>query len=137
MRVILYFVFLNFRYRAGSASESFNLQLFMKLFNLFVENLRISMRSIRANMVRAILTMLIIGFGIMALVGILTAIDAIRTVITEEFSRMGANTFSIESRSINVHFGGVRERRRNYDYISGSTNLECDIKCTSTRQISV
>jgi putative ABC transport system permease protein len=62
--------------------------------------------------------MLIIGFGIMALVGILTAIDAIRTVITDEFSRMGANTFSIESRSINVHFGGERERRKNYDYIS-------------------
>ncbi len=76
------------------------------------------MRSIRANMLRAILTMLIIGFGIMALVGILTAIDAIRNVITEEFSRMGANTFSIESRSMNVHFGGERERRRNYDYIS-------------------
>lgn len=76
------------------------------------------MRSIRANRVRAILTMFIIGFGIMALVGILTAIDAIRNSITEEFSRMGANTFSIESRSINVHFGGERERRRNFDYIS-------------------
>lgn len=90
----------------------------MKLVNLFVENFRISVRSIRANSVRAILTMLIIGFGIMALVGILTAIDAIRNSITQEFSRMGANTFSIESRSINVHFGGERERRRNYDYIS-------------------
>lgn len=90
----------------------------MKILHLFSENLRISMRSIRANMLRAILTMLIIGFGIMALVGILTAIDAIRNSITEEFSRMGANTFSIESRSVNVHFGGQRERRRNYDYIS-------------------
>ncbi len=59
----------------------------MKILNLYVENLRISMRSIRANMVRAILTMLIIGFGIMALVGILTAIDAIRNSITDEFSR--------------------------------------------------
>lgn len=90
----------------------------MKVFQLFSENLRISMRSIRANMLRAILTMLIIGFGIMALVGILTAIDAIRNSITEEFARLGAHTFAIESRSINVHFGGERERRRNYDYIS-------------------
>ena len=90
----------------------------MKVFHLFSENLRISMRSIRANMLRAILTMLIIGFGIMALVGILTAIDAIKHSITEEFTRMGANTFTIESRPINVHFGGERERRRNYDYIS-------------------
>lgn len=90
----------------------------MKLVHLMVENFRISIRSIRANSLRAVLTMLIIGFGIMALVGILTAIDAIRNSITQEFSRMGANTFSIESRSINVHFGGQRERRRNYDYIS-------------------
>ena len=44
----------------------------MKILHLFSENLRISMRSIRANRVRAILTMLIIGFGIMALVGILS-----------------------------------------------------------------
>jgi putative ABC transport system permease protein len=90
----------------------------MQLLNLFGENMRVSLRSIRTNMVRAILTMLIIGFGIMALVGILTAIDAIRNSITEEFSRMGANTFSIESRTINIHFGGQRERKRNYDYIS-------------------
>jgi putative ABC transport system permease protein len=90
----------------------------VRILNLITENLRISLRSIRANMLRAVLTMLIIGFGIMALVGILTAIDAIRNVITEEFSRMGANTFTIESRSINVHFGGQRQRRRNYDYIS-------------------
>lgn len=90
----------------------------MKLVNLLVENFRISIRSIRANSLRAVLTMLIIGFGIMALVGILTAIDAIRSSITQEFSRMGANTFSIESRSINVHFGGERERKKNYDYIS-------------------
>ena len=72
----------------------------MKLLHLYAENLRISMRSIRANMVRAVLTMLIIGFGIMALVGILTAIDAIRNSITEEFARMGANTFTIESRTL-------------------------------------
>jgi putative ABC transport system permease protein len=90
----------------------------MKILNLLIENFRISTRSIRANMLRAILTMLIIAFGIMALVGILTAIDAIKGSITDEFSRMGANTFSIESRSINVHLGGERERKRNYDYIS-------------------
>ncbi|KKK70792.1 hypothetical protein LCGC14_2920410, partial [marine sediment metagenome] len=75
----------------------------MKTLNLLIENFRISTRSIRANMLRAILTMLIIAFGIMALVGILTAIDAIKGSITDEFSRMGANTFSIESWSINVH----------------------------------
>ncbi len=105
-------------YTAGGKVWSINCHEFMKIVNLYSENLRISMRSIRANMLRAVLTMLIIGFGIMALVGILTAIDAVKHSITEEFTRMGANTFSIESRPINVHFGGERERRRNYDYIS-------------------
>lgn len=86
--------------------------------NLFGENIRISTKSIRANIVRAILTMFIIAFGIMALVGILTAIDAIKSSITQEFERMGANTFTIESRSMNVQIGNKRYRRRNYDYIN-------------------
>ena len=109
----------------------------MKLFSLFSENLRISLRSIRANMLRAILTMLIIGIGIMALVGILTAIDAIRHSITEEFARMGANTFSIESRAINVHFGGERERRRNYDYISYYQAREFKESYTFPAEVSI
>jgi len=90
----------------------------MRIIHLYLENLRISLRSIRANMLRAVLTMLIIAFGIMALVGILTAIDAIRNSITEEFARMGANTFTIESRTLNIHIAGQTERRRNYDYIT-------------------
>ncbi len=69
-------------------------------------------------MLRAILTMFIIAFGIMALVGILTAINAIEKSITEEFARMGANTFTIESRSMNVQIGDKRYRRKNHEYIS-------------------
>lgn len=90
----------------------------MKFLNLLQENLRISAKSIRSNIVRAILTMLIIGFGIMALVGILTAIDAIRSSITTEFARMGSNTFTIESRSMNVQIGNKHYRRKNHQYIS-------------------
>jgi putative ABC transport system permease protein len=62
--------------------------------------------------------MFIIAFGIMALVGILTAIDAIKNSITDEFARMGASTFTIESRSMNIFIGNKRYRRKNYDYIS-------------------
>jgi putative ABC transport system permease protein len=103
---------------AGIGDYSYFFTSEMKLIHLYYENLRISLRSIRANMLRAVLTMLIIAFGIMALVGILTAIDAIRNSITEEFARMGANTFTIESRTLEVHIGGRTERRRNYDYIT-------------------
>ena len=72
---------------------------------MFIENVRIALKSIRTNLLRTILTIFIIAFGIMALVGILTAIDSIKSSLTESFSLMGANTFTIESRSMRVHIG--------------------------------
>ena len=85
---------------------------------MFVENVRIAMKSIRTNLLRTILTVLIIAFGIMALVGILTAIDSIKLSLTESFSLMGANTFTIESRSMRVQIGNQKYRRKNHEFIS-------------------
>ena len=62
----------------------------------FSEILSMAFQSIRANMLRAVLTLLIIAFGIMALVGILTAIDAIAFSLNDNFSGLGANSFSIQ-----------------------------------------
>ena len=85
---------------------------------MFFENLRIALKSIRTNLLRTILTIFIIAFGIMALVGILTAIDSIKNSLTESFSLMGANTFTIESRSMRVQIGNQSYRRKNHDFIS-------------------
>jgi len=85
---------------------------------MFVENVRIAMKSIRTNLLRTILTVMIIAFGIMALVGILTAIDSIKYALTESFSLMGANTFTIESRSMRVQIGNQSYRRKNHEFIS-------------------
>jgi len=85
---------------------------------MFIENVRIAMKSIRTNLLRTILTVLIIAFGIMALVGILTAIDSIKLSLTESFSLMGANTFTIESRSMRVQIGKQNYRRKNHEFIS-------------------
>ncbi|PKP22630.1 MAG: ABC transporter [Bacteroidetes bacterium HGW-Bacteroidetes-21] len=82
----------------------------MKLSAAFKENLRISVDSVRSNKVRAALTILIIAFGIMALVGILTAIDAIRSSLNSNFSNLGANTFKIESFQVKMKMGEHRER---------------------------
>jgi putative ABC transport system permease protein len=87
-------------------------------FGLFIENIRIALKAIRTNMLRTILTVFIIAFGIMALVGILTAIDSIKNSLTESFSLMGANTFTIESRSMRVQIGDQTYRRKNYEFIS-------------------
>ena len=83
------------------------------------ENIKIALESIRNHMLRASLTVLIIAFGIMALVGILTAIDSIKLSITDNFARLGANSFSIRARSMVVQTGGARQSqvftRINYD----------------------
>ncbi len=55
------------------------------------------LRSIQANMLRSVLTALIVAIGITSLVGILTAIDAIETSVNQSLSSLGANTFDITS----------------------------------------
>jgi putative ABC transport system permease protein len=90
----------------------------MKFGTLFFENLKIALQSIRSNLLRTILTVLIIAVGITALVGILTAIDSIKNSITKEFTFMGANTFTISSRGMRIQVGSKRYRSKNYSYIS-------------------
>jgi putative ABC transport system permease protein len=92
-------------------------QIKMKV-GIFRENIRISFRAIKSNRVRAILTICIIAIGIMALVGILTAIDAIKSSLTNQFTMMGANSFTIASRGLNIHIGDNRTRTKNFSRIT-------------------
>lgn len=89
----------------------------MKLI-LIYENLKIALGSIRSNLLRTILTILIIGIGITALIGILTAISSIQSAISSRFTGMGANSFTIENRGMNVQVGKSSLRQKNYGYIS-------------------
>lgn len=75
----------------------------------FTEVFRQAFQNLRANRLRAILTLLIIAFGIMALVGILTAIDAIAYSLNDNFSGLGANSFAIERKS-GANVRGVRQK---------------------------
>jgi putative ABC transport system permease protein len=59
------------------------------------DTLSLSFRTIRSNKLRTGITVAIIAFGIMALVGINTAIDAMKQKFTESFSAMGANGFTL------------------------------------------
>lgn len=90
----------------------------MRFGTLFFENLNIALQSIRGNLLRTILTVCIIAVGITALVGILTAIDSIKNSITKEFTFMGANSFTLNSRGMRIQVGDKRYRTRNYSYIS-------------------
>jgi len=85
---------------------------------LVVENVNISLISIRIHLLRTILTILIISFGIMALVGILTATDSIKYFLTQNFSMMGANTLTIRNRSMNIHMGDGGHKEKRYEPIT-------------------
>ncbi|MFO7790878.1 MAG: ABC transporter permease [Bacteroidales bacterium] len=90
----------------------------MKIGRVFSENIKIALVSIRTNMLRTSLTVLIIAFGIMALVGILTAVESIKQSIKNEFSNMGANTFTVQKMRRSVQGSSGNKRRQEIKNIS-------------------
>ena len=62
---------------------------------LFRENVKIALGSIRTQLLRTILTVVIIAIGIMALVAVLTVVSAFKYNLTSTFASMGSNTFNI------------------------------------------
>jgi ABC-type antimicrobial peptide transport system permease subunit len=60
-------------------------------------NISLAFKAIITNRLRSILTIVIIGIGIMSVVGILTAIEVIKESMYSNFSSMGANSFQITS----------------------------------------
>ena len=105
--------------------------------SIFKENLKISLKAINSNRVRAILTMCIIAFGIMALVGILTAIDAIKSSITSQFTMMGANSFTITSRGMNIQIGNSKYRAKNFSRISFRQAIDFKENFTEPAWVSI
>jgi putative ABC transport system permease protein len=80
------------------------------MFKLFRENVRIAIGSIRTQLLRTILTVLIIAIGITALVGILTVVSALENTLSSDFASMGANTFNINQYENTTRRHGGRER---------------------------
>lgn len=81
------------------------------MFSLVRENIRIAFNSIKSQLLRTILTVLIIAIGITALVGILSAVSALETTISSDFSSMGANTFNIQRYKFTAqNRGGDRQK---------------------------
>ena len=76
----------------------------------FREIISLAFESVRSNWLRATLTLMIIAFGIMALVGILTAIDSAIYSLNDNLSSLGANTFNINPRGEGL--SGNREGRQ-------------------------
>lgn len=82
------------------------------------ENIKVALTAIRSQMLRTTLTVLIIAFGIMALVGILTSIDALKESINSSFSSMGSNSFTIRNSGMNIHMGGRGKKPKKHEKIT-------------------
>jgi putative ABC transport system permease protein len=78
----------------------------------FSETFSLSWSAIKASPLRTVLTSLIISFGIMALVGILSATDALKQSLESNFTSLGANTLTLRN-SQGGFFAGGANRRQN------------------------
>ena len=82
------------------------------------ENITIAWRSIKGQLLRTILTIFIIALGIMSLVGMLTAIDVLKQSINDNFSFLGANTFTIRNRGFRAAFGKGGQKPKKHPVIT-------------------
>lgn len=115
---------------------------------VFRENIKIAMGSIRAQLLRTILTIVIIAIGITALVGILTVVSAIDNELNSKFASMGSNTFNInqyefstrnqgggEIEKINpiISYPEAKAFKEKYDYPFTHTSIS--FTATSTAEV--
>ncbi len=108
------------------------------------ENIKVALRSIKSNFLRALLTLLIIAIGITCLVGILTAIDTVLLSMSDSFSRMGANSFNVypsrentrdgkeTKRGEPITFRQAMEFKDSYDYSGAKVSINTFCKWNST-----
>ncbi|UAB80861.1 ABC transporter permease [Marixanthomonas sp. SCSIO 43207] len=82
------------------------------MFSLFRENVRIALDSIKSQLLRTILTVIIIAIGIWALVGILSAVKVLENTISDNFASMGANTFNVQRYELQVQSQRGGERKK-------------------------
>jgi putative ABC transport system permease protein len=71
-----------------------------------IDSFTLAFRTVRSNRLRTGITVAIIAFGIMALIGIITAIQSMNQSLRESFSSMGANAFSLRFKESKARIGG-------------------------------
>lgn len=70
----------------------------------YKDSLALSWKNVKGNKLRTSITVIIIALGIFALILIVTAISAASNSLTSSFSTMGANSFSIRYKEMNISF---------------------------------
>tara|TARA_R110002072_G_scaffold193809_3_gene350971 strand:+ start:2379 stop:3614 length:1236 start_codon:yes stop_codon:yes gene_type:complete len=80
------------------------------MFKLLRENIRIALNSIRTQLLRTILTILIIAIGVFALVMILSAVKSLENTIAGDFASMGSNTFTLQRYDFEIQRSNERQK---------------------------
>ena len=80
---------------------------------LVFENIKLAFRSLQANKMRALLTMLGIIIGIGSVIAIMTVSSSLTTSISDSFQEMGANNITVglkeKSDSANISISGINK----------------------------
>jgi len=102
-----------------------------------LENIKIALGNVRSNLLRTIITMLIIAFGITALVGILTAIDSLVFSMNDSFSSMEANTFRVVPKRDGVQGNRRGRQSKRADVIDYKQAMEFKKRFDFPSQVSI
>lgn len=89
-----------------------------------LENIRTALSSVKGNLLRTLLTVLIIAVGITSLVGTLACIDVMKAALSSNFASMGANTFTIRNRETVVRIGRGGKQPRKHKPITYDEAIE-------------
>lgn len=99
------------------------------------ESIILALDSIRANKLRASLTLLSISIGVFAIIGAGTLVNSINNAVTNEMASLGENTFEIKKMP-SIQMGNTWRKYRNRKSISITQFRELKKRMTLTENIS-
>ena len=90
----------------------------------YKDTLQLSWKNVKGSKLRTAITVIIMALGIFALILIITAIKAATNSLTNSFSTMGANSFSIRFKERTIRFGGGGGRQNSSEVTKKSSLKE-------------
>ena len=72
--------------------------------DIYSENIKIAFKSVKSQLLKTIITAMIIAIGISCLVGMLTSVDAMKGSLNGQFALLGANTFRKKAKALSCNF---------------------------------
>ncbi len=103
----------------------------------FLEAFKTALASLKANKLRAALTLLGIAIGVFSIIGVMTAIGVLRQSIEGSMSQLGSNTFQIQKYPAMQHGPGDREKYRNRKDLTYEHGSEIEQKSKYAKNVGL